>query len=51
MDQGCEWRHAPEAWSEIREKSVSWDWDLGETRRICALRAPHVLGVQMEKLV
>ena len=24
-DQGCEWRHAPEAWAEIWEKSVSWD--------------------------
>ncbi len=23
-DQGCEWRHAPEAWAEIWEKSVSW---------------------------
>ena len=28
---------------EIWEKSVSWDWDLGEAKRICALRAPHVL--------
>ena len=44
-DQGCEWRHAPEAWAEIWEKSVSWDWDLGEARRICALRAPLVIGV------
>ena len=43
-DQGCEWRQAPEAWAEIWEKSVSWDWDLGEVRRICALRAPHVLA-------
>ena len=25
-DQGCEWRHAPEAWAEIWEKSVSWDF-------------------------
>ena len=24
FDQGCEWRHAPEAWAEIWEKSVSW---------------------------
>ena len=23
-DLGCEWRHAPEAWAEIWEKSVSW---------------------------
>ena len=23
-DQECEWRHAPEAWAEIWEKSVSW---------------------------
>ena len=23
FDQGCEWRHAPEAWAEIWEKSVS----------------------------
>ena len=23
-NQGCEWRHAPEAWAEIWEKSVSW---------------------------
>ena len=23
-DQGCEWRHAPEAWAEIWEKSVCW---------------------------
>ena len=23
-DQGCEWLHAPEAWAEIWEKSVSW---------------------------
>ena len=23
-DQGCEWRHAPEALTEIWEKSVSW---------------------------
>ena len=23
-DQGCEWRHTPEAWAEIWEKSVSW---------------------------
>ena len=23
-DRGCEWRHAPEAWAEIWEKSVSW---------------------------
>ena len=43
-DQGCEWRHAPEAWAEILKKSVSWDWDLGEARRICTLRAPHVKG-------
>ena len=43
-DQGCEWRQAQEAWAEIWEKSVSWDWDLGEVRRICALRAPHVLA-------
>ena len=39
-----EWRHAPEAWAEIWETSVSWDWDLGEARRICALRTPHVMG-------
>ena len=43
-DQECEWRYAPEAWTEIWEKSVTWDWDLGEAKRICALRAPHVLG-------
>ena len=43
-DQGCEWRHAPEAWAEIWEKSVSWDWDLGEARRICVLQASHVIG-------
>ena len=43
-DQGCEWRHAPEAWAEIWEKSVSWDWDLGEVRRISVLRAPPVMG-------
>ena len=41
-DQGCEWRHTPEAWAEIWEKSVSWDWDLGEARWICALRAPRL---------
>ena len=23
-DQGCQWRHTPEAWAEIWEKSVSW---------------------------
>ena len=23
-DQGCEWRHTPEVWAEIWEKSVSW---------------------------
>ena len=23
-DQGCEWRHAPEAWAEIWEMSVCW---------------------------
>ena len=23
-DQGCEWRHAPEAWAEMWEKWVSW---------------------------
>ena len=33
-----------EAWAEIWEKSVSWDWDLGEARRICARD-----GGQMEK--
>ena len=52
MTAGREWHHAPETWAEIWEKSVSWvfvadgkswDWDLGEARRICALRAPHVL--------
>ena len=42
-DQGCEWRHATEAWAKIWEKSVSCYWDLGEARRICALRAPHVM--------
>ena len=42
-DQGCEWRHALEAWAEIWEKSVSWDWDLGEVRRICALRALYMM--------
>ena len=42
-DQGCEWRHAPQAWAEIWEKSVSWDWDLGEARWICALQAPHMM--------
>ena len=26
------------------KKSVSWDWNLGEVRRICAQRAPHVMG-------
>ena len=43
-DEGCEWSHAPEVWAEIWEKSVSWDWDLGEARRIYELRAPHVFG-------
>ena len=26
----CEWRHAPEAWAEIWEKSVSWVFASGE---------------------
>ena len=29
---------------DLKKRSVSWDWDLGEARQICALRAPHVLG-------
>ena len=45
-DLGCEWRHAPEAWAEICEMSVSWYWDLGEARRICALWALRVSGVE-----
>ena len=49
------WRHAPEAWAEICEKAVSWvpaseresrDSELGEARRICALRAPRVGWVE-----
>ena len=38
-EQGCEWRHAPEAWAEIWEKSVSWvsateedSWELDSER-------------------
>ena len=54
-EQGCEWRHAPEAWAEIWEKSVSWilawkeeSWLSGlvVARRICALRALHVSWVE-----
>ena len=54
-DQGCEWRHAPEAWSEFWEKSVSWVLPSEEegqlsglvvARRICALRAPRVSWVE-----
>ena len=50
-DQGCEWCHAPEAWAEIWEKSVSWvpTWEeegwlsgLVMARRICALWAPSI---------
>ena len=53
--RGCGWRHAPEAWAEIWEKAVSWvpvserkrwDLDLGEARRLCALRAPRVGWVE-----
>ena len=49
------WRHAPEAWAEIWEKTVCWvpaseeeGWlsELGETRRLCALRAPCVGWVE-----
>ena len=43
-DQGCKWHHALEAWAENWEKLVSWDWDLVEDRRICALQALHVSG-------
>ena len=28
-DKGCDWRHAPEAWAEVWEKSVSWDFRPG----------------------
>ena len=54
-DQGCEWRHASEAWAEIWEKSVSWVpvWEeegwlsgLVVARRICALRVPRVSWVE-----
>ena len=58
-----EWRHAPEARTEDLGdfEKVSWDenWTpnekgrlsgLAEARRICALRAPHEIGVQIEKL-
>ena len=49
------WRHAPEAWAEIWEKAVSsvpaseeegWLSELGEARRLYALRAPHVGWVE-----
>ena len=54
-DQGICRRHAPEAWAEIWEKAVSWvpaseeeGWlpELGEARRLCALRAPRVGWVE-----
>ena len=54
-DQGCEWHHAPEAWAEIWEKSVSWvpAWEkegwlsgLIVARWICALRVPRVSWVE-----
>ena len=54
-DQGWEWRHTPEAWAAIWEKSVSlvpaWEEDgwlsgLVVARRICALRAPRVSWVE-----
>ena len=56
--RGCEWRHALEAWAEDigdLRKRVSWvpaseresrDSELGEARRICALRAPRVGWVE-----
>ena len=41
----------PDGWCDVthrkcglRFESVSWDWDLGEARQICALRALNVLG-------
>ena len=39
----------PEVWAEdfeIWKKSVSWDSDLSEARRFCALRAPRVGWVE-----
>ena len=54
-DQGCEWRHAPEASTEIWEKAVSWvpaskqeGWDseLSEARRICTLWVPRIGWVE-----
>ena len=42
---GREWRHARKRWGiEGFEKKtpVSWDSDLGEARRLCALRALRV---------
>ena len=54
----CEWRHATEALAEdflYLRKVVTWvpaserenrDSELGEARRICALRAPHVGWVE-----
>ena len=54
--RGCEWRHAPKACAEdfwgIWKKSFELRTRLraervdfwGSSRRICALRAPHVLG-------
>ena len=40
-DQECEWRHAPEAWAEIWEKSVSW---VPGSEEDGWLSWPHVLG-------
>ena len=50
--QGCEWRHLPEAWAEIWEKSVSWvlaseedGWLLGlaEARPVALRQVSHVV--------
>ena len=56
MTRGCEWRHAPEAWAEIWEKSVSWvpaseeeeGW-LSLARRGLAAGVARGEGVQIEK--
>ena len=61
--RGCEWRHAPEARAEDFGdfENVSWIENktpnrkgrfsgLAEARRICALRAPHLLGVGRWKI-
>ena len=47
-DQRCEWRHVPEAWAEIWEKSVSWVLPRRKKVDICLLaepllRVPHVV--------